>query len=117
MSNYWANFNAMLARFREHEAGQRRLLTQNNQVGGQVSTRSRPAPTTASPEPENIVEEPNENTVLNTDKENTEPPRKKFKKNENMKSVLFNSETLIAENDSLEAFVVKSYLKRQVRFR
>ena len=30
--------------------------------------------------------------------------------------VIFNSSTLVAENASLEAFVVKSYLKRQIKF-
>jgi hypothetical protein len=30
---------------------------------------------------------------------------------------LFDNETLIAENNSLEAYIVKSYLKRQLRFK
>jgi hypothetical protein len=43
-----------------------------------------------------------------------EPKKKKIRPNS---PILFDSETLVAENESLEAYVLKSYLKRQIRFR
>lgn len=119
MSSYQSKFLGMFARSRQsHQA--RLLHAANDQVGGQVTTRSQahlPA-RAANIEPEEAAaSEPEEQNEIENNKENYQPPTKRLKRNDNEEPTLFNSETLVAENESLEAYVVKSFLKRQIRFR
>ena len=67
------------------------------------------------------IEEPKKRNEKSDIKESAKDQVEKVEQNETPQNrpdspVIFNSSTLVAQNDSLEAYVVKSYLKRQLKF-
>jgi hypothetical protein len=139
LSNYYKNFLNMFAQIRANQTAallRPTNLTSNQsateQIGDGVTTRQQTKLNTANPDSNDKMDAeknnlPTENSVNeNLDQENSEnqnitnsenigePKKKKIRPNS---PILFDSETLVAENESLEAYVVKSYLKRQIRFR
>ena len=144
MSDYYSKFLGLFAKTRQNQSarllGIESVFPDQEQIGEGVTTRSQaqihPEPESSrsqaqtSPEPksnanqhfdENDVEEEIE---IETEKNPNESDVEKEKnKNERTKKIrpdspiLYDAETLIAQNDSLQAFVVKSHFKRQIRFK
>jgi hypothetical protein len=124
MSNYYNKLLGMFARTRSDPAaakilGSQTTKTENNQIGGQVSTRANPQIVTneETVTSKNTNAETPQNKVTNSETAESEVTENKVKRIRPDSPILFDNETLIAENNSLEAYIVKSYLKRQLRFK
>ena len=128
MAGYYAKFLGMFSQTRHNQTA-RILDDQSGEQSGEgVTTRSqsklpvqsenKEIPKTPERPEENDEDEisiDNEPALVETEKKNESESTSK--KNRPSSPILFNSETLVAENDSLQAFVVKSYLKRQIKFK
>jgi len=128
MADHYSKFLAMLARARDDPTTARLLVPptvqqNNHQIGGQVSTRAHPQiNATINDENENQREnliEPEIQSLTNNEETNKENVliENAVKRIRPDSPILFDSETKIAENESLEAFVVKSFFKKQKRFK
>ena len=128
MAGYYAKFLGMFSQTRHNQTA-RILDDQSGEQSGEgVTTRSqsklpvqsgnKEIPKTPEKPEENDEDEisiDNEPALVETEKK--DESESTSKKNRPSSPILFNSETLVAENDSLQAFVVKSYLKRQIKFK
>lgn len=128
MAGYYAKFLGMFSQTRHNQTA-RILDDQSGEQSGEgVTTRSqsklpvqsenKEIPKTPERPEENDEDEisiDNEPALVETEKK--DESESTSKKNRPSSPILFNSETLVAENDSLQAFVVKSYLKRQIKFK